>query len=1037
MAKKSKQNKTPKKKGASESPSKKKTTTQKYSSKVVSNYEGKLSLVIPLYNESDRLHYLKEALTQFDKRWETPYEVILVNDGSSDNTLQLLQDSYAEANTEKTTYQVLDLGKNQGKGAALKAGIATASGDHILTLDADMASKPTELIQWLKKLPQHNFPNETILIASREHKNSNVNGKNQRRGLGLLFNYWIQILTGFNISDTQCGFKLYPKAIAKKLFAQMSTKGWAHDVELLYSAELLDIPIQEMPITWTEVENSKVSVFSDGIKMAFTALGIYFKANFKHFFINPIKHRQQTIEGKESDWYRFGFAILALLLLIMMPILSFDYGITGDEDVQRIYGQHVLNYYESGGEDDQALTYRNLYYYGGLFDYYTAWFHKYVFSWDTYDTRHFLNSLTGVALMIFVGLTARVVTSSWLVGLLALLFVALSPRVFGHSMNNPKDIPFAAGSMMTIYFMVNFLKQLPKPSIKHILGLILGIAISINIRVGGILLIAYLGLFTGIMLVTTAKLRTVGTFLRVGITGAIIVLLGYLGGMLYWPYGALAPFENPLKALSEMSNFSTGIRVLFNGDNVWSDKVPSSYIPVWFMVTTPLMVLLGTIMSLIFSWINRKKINKLTLGLIWFIGLFPPIYAISQDSALYDGIRHMLFAYVAFPILAAIGWAGALNMTKKAKGLHIAVIGVVTVLSFLPLKFMIFNHPYQYIYFNEIQGNTAGANNNFEMDYWMTSMRGLTEYFLENEYNPEDTVYIATNCMVPVEYYLVRAEKRPNIKLKYVRFHEREKHNWDYAFFFGRFIDDKFLKNGIWPTQPVLHEEKVDGITIGYLTKRASKDGYKAQIAVNKKNYPEAIRLLQGVIEKDPKNESALIMLIQATAQSAKFELMKTYCEQLIGLSNEYSNGLGLMGIYYLNTKNTAKATEFLEKAVSFNYKYTFGHYHLARILASEKNYAKAMEHLELFDANGGKPAAGYNLAIQVAQATKDNTRLYYFQAKTLAAQGKINESYQMVGNSLKIDATYAPAVKLQKQYDDQIEKQRKEALRQKSKSKK
>lgn len=1032
MAKKSKQHKTSKKKDSSEVPSKKKTTIPKHSSKVVSNYEGKLSLVIPLYNECERFHYLEEALTQFETAWKIPYEVILVNDGSNDNTLQLLQTAYNEKNSEKVTYKVVDLGKNQGKGAALKKGVSLATGDHILTLDADMASKPVELIKWLKKLPEHTFLEDTILIASREHEDSNVDGKKQRRGLGLFFNYWIQILTGFNIKDTQCGFKLYPNAIAKKLFTQMSTKGWAHDVELLYSAELLDIPIKEMPIKWTEVENSKVNVFADGIKMAFTALGIYFKVNFKHFFISPIKHRQQRIEGKESDWYRFSFAILALLLLIMMPILSFDYGITGDEDVQRIYGQHVLNYYESNGEDDQALNYRNLYYYGGLFDYYAAWFQKYVFSWDVYDTRHFLNSLTGVALMIFVGLTARVVSSSWLVGLLALLFVALSPRIFGHSMNNPKDIPFAAGSMLTIYFMVNFLKQLPRPSMKHILGLVLGIAISINIRVGGILLIAYLGLFTGLQLITTAKLRTIGTFFRVGIIGAVIVLLGYLGGMLYWPYGALAPFENPLKALSEMSNFSTGIRVLFNGDNVWSDNVPNSYIPVWFMVTTPLMVLLGMILSLAFSWINRKKINKLAFGLIWFIGLFPPIYAIMQDSALYDGIRHMLFAYVAFPILAAIGWAGALNATQKSKAMHIGVILVITALSFLPLKFMLFNHPYQYMYFNEIQGNTAGADKNFEMDYWMTSMRGLTQKFLENEYNTTDTFHIATNCMVPVEHYLVRAAKRPNIKLKYVRFHEREKHNWDYAFFFGRFIDDKFLKNGIWPTQPVLYAEKVDGITVGYLTKRANKDGYKAQIAIQQKNYAEAIRLLEGIIEKDPKNESALIMLVQSAAQSAQFDLMKKYCEQLLSLSNEYSNGLGLMGIYYLNTKDNVKAKEYLEKAVFFNYKYTFGHYHLARILAAEQNYAKAMEHLELFDANGGKPADGYNLAIKIAQTTKDNVRLYYFQAKLLAAQGKVNESYQMVGNSLKINPTYAPAVKLQKQYDEQIEKQRKEALRKK-----
>ncbi|MCP4442900.1 MAG: glycosyltransferase [Aureispira sp.] len=1036
MAKKSKQNKRAKKQGTKETaPTKHKKVKKKVSPPIVSNYEGKLSLVIPLYNESERVHHLNNALKKFDAVWKIPYEVILVNDGSTDDTLQLINDSYAETESEKSSYQIISLEQNQGKGAALKAGVGAATGDHILTLDADMAAQPTELVKWIKELPNNTFPEDTILIASREHEHSAVKTDKKRRRLGLFFNYWVQLLTGLNHKDTQCGFKLYPKAIAKALFERMSIKGWTHDVQLLYNADLLDVTIQDMPVKWGAVENSKINIWGDGIKAGFAVLGIYFSTLFKHFFVHPIKNKKLELAGQETGWYRFAFAATILVLLGLMPLLSFDYGITGDEKVQRVYGQYVLSYFESGGDDDRALTYKNLYFYGGLFDYLAAWIHKYILvGWDVYEARHFFNAIIGVLMMMFVGLTARAVSRSWLVALLSLLFIVLSPRIFGHSMNNPKDIPFAAGFLLTIYGMVNFLRQLPKPSLKYIMILILGIAISINIRVGGILLIAYLGLFTGIKLLFTKELRKVGIYVKIAIIGALIAFLGYLGGMLYWPYGRLAPFENPFTSLREMTNFSISVRILFGGDNIWSDQVPASYIPTWFMITTPLMVLLGVLLSVGYVIRKRAEANLLAIGLVVFVCVFPPAYAIAKKSSLYDGMRHMIFAYTSLPILAAIGWKWVMDMAQKSKGALIGVVVALTILSFLPLRSIFANHPYQYVYFNELVGGAKGAYSNYETDYWMTSMKNLCLYFEENELNLQDTVTIATNCMDPVEHFFhyERKEYKPNIKIKYVRYNEREKHDWDYGMFYYRFIDDKFIKNGAWPSDNVIKSEDVDGVSIGYLSKRPNKNGYNAQIAATKKNYPEGIRLLEELVQANPKNESALLMLVQFCAQSGQWDKMKTYGDQLLALSDEYSNALGLMGVYYLNTQNTPKAKEFLEKAVFYNYKYTFGHYHLARIAASEQDYVKAMNHLELFDANGGKPADGYNLAIKIAQTTKDNVRLYYFQAKVLGSQGKANESYQMLANSLAIDPTYAPAVKFKKQYDDQIEKQRKDALRKK-----
>jgi dolichyl-phosphate beta-glucosyltransferase len=233
-----------------------------------------VSLIIPCYNESDRVDLLFSGIASFLEHWQHQAEIIIVNDGSKDDTEQKL---IGHPTFQKyRDYFTIVKQVNTGKGGALKNGVLRAKGNFILTLDADMASPPSELIKWMHSW-QDKPNNATIYVGSREHVNSIIKNKGNRKVIGNIFNLIVRVLTPLNVRDTQCGFKFYPAAEAKRIFATLFTLGWAHDVEILYKAHIDNMKIVEMPLEWNAVEGSKIRVFRDSIRMFTEVLGIVVK----------------------------------------------------------------------------------------------------------------------------------------------------------------------------------------------------------------------------------------------------------------------------------------------------------------------------------------------------------------------------------------------------------------------------------------------------------------------------------------------------------------------------------------------------------------------------------------------------------------------------------------------------------------------------------------------------------------------------------------------------------------------------------------
>lgn len=230
-----------------------------------------LSLVIPCYNEAGRVVLLYNGVEPFVKMWKGRLEIIIVNDGSRDDTLKLLKEHPVyRANSDIITIISQD---NTGKGGALRNGVMRAKGDFILTLDADMASPPSELIKWMEQM-NWRPDDHTIYIGSREHQNSVIKKQNNRKVAGSVFNVVVRSLIPLKVKDTQCGFKLYPAALARKYFSNLHTYGWAHDVEILYKAKLDGMSIVEMPLVWDAIDGSKISLVKDGLNMLLETMRI-------------------------------------------------------------------------------------------------------------------------------------------------------------------------------------------------------------------------------------------------------------------------------------------------------------------------------------------------------------------------------------------------------------------------------------------------------------------------------------------------------------------------------------------------------------------------------------------------------------------------------------------------------------------------------------------------------------------------------------------------------------------------------------------
>ncbi|HXN77563.1 MAG TPA: dolichyl-phosphate beta-glucosyltransferase [Candidatus Dormibacteraeota bacterium] len=231
-----------------------------------------LSIVVPCYNEEQRLPRTIEQIERYLGGKGLSYELILVDDGSSDGTRKIM-DAAAERNR---SVRLEALPHNRGKGRALAEGVAAARGAEILVTDADLSTP----IEELDKLRAELRKGVGVAIASRALRGSRVEVSQPiyRVLMGKAFNLLVQAVLLPGIWDTQCGFKLFRADVAHEVFAELTTDGFGYDPEVLYRAKKRGLKIAEVPVVWRNSAPTKVSPIKSSLDMFRHVLRIRFRS---------------------------------------------------------------------------------------------------------------------------------------------------------------------------------------------------------------------------------------------------------------------------------------------------------------------------------------------------------------------------------------------------------------------------------------------------------------------------------------------------------------------------------------------------------------------------------------------------------------------------------------------------------------------------------------------------------------------------------------------------------------------------------------
>ncbi|MGZ5803423.1 MAG: ArnT family glycosyltransferase [Xanthobacteraceae bacterium] len=432
-------------------------------------------------------------------------------------------------------------------------------------------------------------------------------------------------------------------------------------------------------------------------------------------------------------------AIIVLFAVAVVALLTFrDYGLGWDDYTHSEYGDLLLKLFGSGFTNRDALTFVNLYAYGGGFDVFTALVAK-ISPFDLWETRRLCGAIVGLIGLAATWRIGRRIGGP-LAGLIALDLLATCPLYFGHMFFNPKDAPFAVAMAIALLGLVRVLQEYPRPTAPTVALFGIGFGLAIGTRVLGGLAPVY-AVFA-LLLIAASNTRTYGMRDAGHRIGEFILLLlpavvvGYATMALVWPWGVVEPL-NPIRAVEYFAHFfEQPWRELFAGELILVPEMPRRYVPQLFALKLPeLFLLLGSIgvLGALIGTMNRHSSPQRRAALLVtaLAAVVPVAITVATRPAMYNGVRH--FVFVIPPMAALGGYAGAalilwLNKRQTWAAAIVAAIMVAGIAS--PIVEMVRLHPYEYTYFNHIAGGIRGADGRYMRDYWGLSFKQASQELL-------------------------------------------------------------------------------------------------------------------------------------------------------------------------------------------------------------------------------------------------------------------------------------------------------------------
>ena len=439
-----------------------------------------------------------------------------------------------------------------------------------------------------------------------------------------------------------------------------------------------------------------------------------------------------------------------------MVLASFDFGVTWDEKDRHRNGEHVWMFLR-GLRSRAAFAETGGHVYPGFFDAICAALETWV-PLNRYVLRHMVNAVFGWIGAVYCGRLTGRLFGPW-AGVLGMILLAASPRYFADSMNNPKDLPFAAMTVMALYYISAVSPKWPYVSFAAAVKIVVALALAMGIRIGAILYLGYFALLIACFVVlerNTNWRRLLDTAARVLAVAVAMLILGTV----FWPWAGGAPLTRPFQALLGAANYPWNGLVLFASNEYEAGDLPWYYAPWWVLISTPPVVLVGAALSLV-SFANRA--DALRRAALWVAIVVPMTATIVMGSTLYDGIRHLQFITPVLVVLAVGGWTGLLSVERpgwmRAGAGACVAVGLVSVLIF-DIRF----HPNQGVYFNSLIGGPRKAFTRYDMDYWGNCVLQAVEWARQTARSSGTLVTVSGN---PSHLVQLNAERFPEIYFTY------------------------------------------------------------------------------------------------------------------------------------------------------------------------------------------------------------------------------------------------------------------------------
>ncbi len=431
------------------------------------------------------------------------------------------------------------------------------------------------------------------------------------------------------------------------------------------------------------------------------------------------------------DWLAIG--VLAFIAAIALATFR-DYGLGWDDYTHSQYGALLVSLYQSNFADQRALSFVNLYMYGGGFDIVATLAAK-ILPFDLLETRRLVGAAVGLVGLFATWRLGRRLGGP-LAGLLGLLLLAATPLYYGHMFINAKDGPFAAVMAIALLALVRAFEEYPRATPPTIALCGIGVGLAIGARVLGGFAIA--NALLPLPFIVAVRSRATGLRIALSECGSFLLpfipaaMLAYLLMGLVWPWSVVSPL-NPFRAVEYFSNFfEKPWRELFDGQLIPVIDMPRSYVPTLLAVQLPeLMLALGLCgtAGAIFAIASKADHSTAAAGrraalLATVLAvLLPVLITVATRPAMYNGIRHFIFV---LPPLAALGGLAAAQIADRlvrhgriavGAGVLALLIGIAS-----PVLDMTRLHPYEYTDYNHLAGGPPRARQNYMLDYWGLSL---------------------------------------------------------------------------------------------------------------------------------------------------------------------------------------------------------------------------------------------------------------------------------------------------------------------------